>query len=252
MLYFFHTKKGTSSKVDSGVAFKKAGALAAELQKKKPDAAFFTVTDENWNDQVIDEYIQSQGLFSNKYIVLIKGIFVKKELKEMFLEKIKEIAESPNIFIVAEGVLDAASLKKIEKHAAKIQEFEGGVSASGEALASGQDFKIFDMADALGARDKKRLWTLYRKAIDSGKVPEEIHGILFWQAKSMAIARETKNASESGLNPFVYGKAKRFAENYSKEELEGLLKGLVSIYHDAHRGLHDFETSLEVLILEKV
>jgi hypothetical protein len=209
----------------------------------------------------MDEYIGGQGLFSNKYIVLIKGIFSKKDVKEMFLEKIKEMAGSPNIFIVAEGVVDAASLKKIEKHAEKIQEFESGVSkdgnggmggGAGQNFASKEEFKIFDMADALGARDKKTLWTLYRKAIDSGKVPEEIHGILFWQAKSIALAAQTKSAGEAGLNPFVYGKAKRYAENYSKEELEGLLGDLVSVYHDGHRGLHDFETALEVLILEKI
>ena len=248
MIYFFHIKKGASTKVDTSISFKKASALAAELKKKKPDAGFFTVTDENWNEEQIKEYVGGQGLFSNKYIVLIKGVFSKKEVKEAFLEKIKEMAESPNIFIVAEGVIDAASLKKIEKYAEKIQEFEAGESKSVQK----EEFNIFDIADALGARDKKMLWTLYRKAIDSGKVPEEIHGILFWQAKSIALAGMTKSADEAGLNPFVYGKAKRYAGNYSKEEIEELLNSLVSVYHDAHRGLHDFETALEVLILEKV
>ncbi len=248
MIYFFYTKKGVSAKVDSSMSFKKASTLAAELQKKKPDAGFFTITDENWNDVQMEEYIGGQGLFSNKYIVLIKGVFSKKDVKELFLERVKEMAESPNIFIIAEGVVDAASLKKIEKHAEKVQEFEA-TEARGVPK---EDFKIFDIADALGARDKKTLWTFYRKAIDSGKVPEEIHGILFWQVKSITLASQTKSAGEAGLNPFVYGKAKRYAENYSKKELADLMGALVSVYHDAHRGLHDFETALEVLILDKI
>ena len=105
MIYFFHIKKGTSTKVDTSLSFKKASALAADLKKKKPDAGFFTVTDENWDEGQIKEYVEGQGLFSNKYIVLIKGIFSKKEVKEAFLDRIKEMAESPNIFIIISSLL---------------------------------------------------------------------------------------------------------------------------------------------------
>jgi DNA polymerase III delta subunit len=259
MFYFLH---GDNSRAVA----EKANSLVAELIKKKPDASFFTLTDENWNDAVIEEYVASQGLFENKYIVLVKNIFSgpgisaadKKARREVFLEKIGAFAESPNIFIVAEDVTDKVSLKKIEKHAQKVQEFSDKKSDSaGSAKRSGKntdkdEFKIFDLADALGARDKKRLWTLYRQAVDAGKVPEEIHGILFWQMKNMIIAARTKTATEAGLNPFVFDKAKRYASNFSEPELRAILGQLVSVYHDAHRGIHDFETALEVFILEKI
>ena len=111
------------------------------------------------------------------------------------------------------------------------------------------EFKIFALTDALGARDKKALWTLYRKAVELGKVPEEIHGILFWQVKSMVLAARSKSAGEAGLNPFVYGKAKRYAENYSGDELKAMLEKLVTIYHDSHRGVCDFETAMEIFLL---
>ena len=109
---------------------------------------------------------------------------------------------------------------------------------------------MFAMADALGARDKKTLWILYRQAVEAGKVPEEIHGILFWQAKSIALAARTNSATEADLNPFVYGKAKRYAANYSDKEINNLLERLVAVYHDSHRGIHEFETAMERLILE--
>jgi hypothetical protein len=109
---------------------------------------------------------------------------------------------------------------------------------------------MFAMADALGARDKKTLWILYRQAVEEGKASEEIHGILFWQAKSMVLAARTKFAGEAGLNPYVYTKSKRYAENFSEPELTALLDRLVSVYHDSHRGMHEFETALERLILE--
>ena len=242
MIYFLY---GDSTQEGAQAAHKKAVALSTDLLKKKPDASLFTLTEENWNEAAIDEYTASQGLFEKKYIVLVKDVLAKKDRKEIFLDRIELFAESPNIFIVAEDTIDKASLKKIEKHAEKVQLFEGkgkGVDKNG--------FKIFDLADALGSRNKKRFWTLYRQAIEAGKVPEEIHGILFWQVKSMVLAARSGSASESGLNPFVYGKAKGFSDNFSKDELTAIMTRLVSMYHDAHRGLCDFETALEIVSLE--
>ena len=86
--------------------------------------------------------------------------------------------------------------------------------------------------------------------MDGDAVPEEIHGILWWQAKSLALASKTRNASEAGLNPFVYNKAKRYLSNWKKEEVESLLSKLSRMYHKAHRGEADFEIELEKLMLD--
>ncbi|MEI6057647.1 MAG: hypothetical protein WCQ60_01590 [bacterium] len=251
MFYFLHGD-------NMHAVTERANGIVADLLKKKPDASFFTLTDENWSSESIDEYVSSQGLFENKYIVLVKGIFSgdgssaadKKVRKEIFLEKIKDIAASTNVFIIAEGIVDKTTLTKIEKHAQKIQEFSSGKVA--QSFKKDDGFKIFDLADALGSRDKKTLWQLYRNAVEAGKVAEEIHGILFWQVKSMVLATRSKSAAESGLNPFVFSKAQRYATNFSKPELAVLLEQLVTMYHDAHRGIHDFETALEIFILEKI
>jgi DNA polymerase III delta subunit len=266
MIYFLY---GDNSEESLRAVNKKASALAMELIKKKPDASLFTLTSENWNPAAIDEYTGSQGLFEHKYIVLMKNILSgdgsekksggtseNKERKEKFIETIDLFAASPNIFIIAESGIDKASLKKIEKKAEKVQEIK--VPATTAIIAtniSGKvrgDFKIFDLADALGGRDKKRLWILYRQAIDAGKVPEEIHGIFFWQVKSMILASRSTSAALAGLKPFVYSKSKRFAEGFTADELTHILERLVSIYHDAHRGLHDFETAMEIFILEEI
>jgi len=253
MIYFFYSDGKNDG---TQIAAKKAASLAADLLKKKPDASLFSLTEENWNDSAIDEYTGGQGLFSNKYIVLVRGILENKELKESFLDKLELFAQSPNIFIVSAGSIDKASLKKIEKHAEKVQEIAPKPALTGDGKYSeksggfGNGNSVFALADALGARDKKTLWILYRQAIDEGKAPEEIHGILFWQAKSMAISARTKSAGESGLNPFVYQKSKRYAANFSEAELNALLERLVSVYHDSHRGIHEFETALERFVLE--
>ncbi len=252
MIYFLY---GNATDEGTKAAHKKARDLSTELCKKKPDASLFTLNEENWNESAIEEYTASQGLFEKKYIVVVQDILTKKDRKETFLDSIELFAESPNIFIVVEPSIDKTSLKKIEKHAAKVQEFAPNTPNTSEARggvgkSQKKDFVIFDLADALGSRNKKRLWLLYREAIDAGKVPEEIHGILFWQVKAIAIAMRTGTPAESGLNPFVYRKAKDFSEQFNTLELRTMMQRLVSVYHDAHRGLCDFETALEMFILE--
>lgn len=110
MIYFLY---GT----DIDKARTKANELIESLRKKKPDASFFKIDSKNFNGSLLHEYIGGQGLFSNKYIVYLDRLCEKREVKEEFLEKIKEISESDNIFIVLEGKIDKATAIKIEKKA---------------------------------------------------------------------------------------------------------------------------------------
>jgi len=65
----------------------------------------------------------------------------------------------------------------------------------------------------------------------------------------MVLARNAGGAAETGLNPFVFSKSKKYASNFSEHELSGLLQSLITIYHDAHRGMLDAELSIEKLML---
>ncbi len=235
MLYFFY---GT----DKDTAREKANALITSLRKKKPDAELFRIEPENWNEARLEELISSQGLFNHSYIVQIVSLFELPEAKEVFIDKLGEIGESANIFIAQEEKVDKKTLVAITEVAEKVQMFESKTGKKPE-------FNIFSLTDAFGRRDKKNLWVLFQKAVANGAVPEEIHGILFWQLKSMLLASNAKTASEAGIAPFVFTKAKSFLKNYSEKELKKLSSTFVSLYHDAHRGIHDFEVALERLIL---
>jgi hypothetical protein len=65
----------------------------------------------------------------------------------------------------------------------------------------------------------------------------------------MILASFAKNATEAGLSPFVFTKSKRYAANYSADERSKLLKDIVTMYHDSHRGLVDAELGMEKLLL---
>jgi DNA polymerase III delta subunit len=237
MLYVIH---GT----DIEKAREKSHALFEALKEKKPDASAGMITMEEITLEKLDELTQTQGLFENKQIIFMDRTLENKDVREVMLEKIDAIAESPNIFIFFEGKLTKDVLKKLEKRAEKVTEYEATEEKKKEAGS------FFALADALGSKDKKTLWLLLREAFDQEAAAEEIHGILFWQAKSLALAEKTSSATEAGLNPFVYGKAKRYVSNFKTGEIDALLSRLAHMYHRAHRGEIDFEIELEKLALD--
>lgn len=238
MIIFIHGEDKDKSR-------KKAHELIDNLRKKKPDASFFKINSENWSGEAISEYALGQGLFSNKYIVFLDMVCENKDLKDSFMDKLDEMKDSENVFIILEGKLDKASTTKIEKRSDKVQLFE-----IAEKPYKKEEFNIFSLGDALGNRDKKNLWMLYRMAINHGKVPEEIAGTLFWQLKSIMIAGKSKDASSSGLSPFVYNKSKNYLKNFKDDEIYKIIESLISISHDSRRGIGEMETSLERWILE--
>ena len=226
----------------------KANSVVESLLKKRPDASLFRLDSDTWQEAAFDEYVGGQGLFVQKYIVVLDRLFEKKEIKEYVVERLKILKESENIFIVIENTLNKATLGKFEKNAEKVQVFgeekEGAIKSKKTA-----DFNMFAITDALGARNQKRLWTLYQQALRHDVVSEELHGILFWQVKSMLLASTSKDAKESGLNPFVYSKAKNYAKNFTLPELKKISSQLVTMYHQAHRGEVDFDAELEKFFL---
>jgi DNA polymerase III delta subunit len=110
-------------------------------------------------------------------------------------------------------------------------------------------YNVFYLADALGKRERKNFWVALMEAF-LRKVPgEEIAGILFWQVKSMFLAKNSQGAKEAGLSPFVFMKSRKYAEKFSDKEIKDLSSRLIGLYHDAHSGKVDMETALEKLAL---
>ncbi len=212
MIYFYH---GTDiEKVKT-----KALELVNSLRKKKPDAFFLKIDEENFDASRLEEYTSNQGLFVSKGILLLDRLCAKKENKEGFIENLKAISESENIFIVMEGKLDKATITKIEKKAEKTMMFD----LVEKSLKS--EYNAFALADAFGRGNKKEAWVLYRKAIDKGEAVEAIHGMIFWKVKTMIL---------NGI---------------SEKDLYPTLEKLIDIYHESRRGKYELETKLEEIIL---
>jgi DNA polymerase III delta subunit len=240
MLYVFH-----GSNVSKGV--EKSHQLIDSLRAKRPDAAYEVIAADNWNPSILEGHLGGQGLFSNKYIVFLNRVTENEEAKEQIADFIPAMNESANIFIVLEGKLLADLKKAFTKYAEKVVECEYD---EGTKAAKREEFNIFALADALGSRDSFKAWSVYRQAVDNGIEPEAILGTLFWQAKSMILAADAASAGEAGLNPFVFGKSKRYSGNYSPAERRQLLESFMTLYHDGHRGIVDLELGIERFVLE--
>jgi hypothetical protein len=211
----------------------------------------FTEEDE-LSQSHLDELVGGQALFVNKFIILFHEVFENKESKSLVIKNIKEIAGSDNIFILLENKIDAKTLEKISKVSAKSQEFnkkESEMSKKEKLAQIGEKIDFFEFADALGSRDKKVLWRLYQDALAETVPAEEVHGIFFWQVKSMLLALKCKTAEEANMKPYPFQKSKSYSQKYKQSELEKMSSDLVSMYHEAHRGKIDFYIALEKFIL---
>lgn len=235
MIYFYHG-------IDRDKIQKTAKATFEALKKKKPDASFVEFDSESVTLDAIQEIIATQGLFERKIVARLKDV-LESDFEDEILKLLPEFKKTDNVLIWSEGEVNKAPLEKIKKNAEKVEEF--GVKQKAEKKFP----SIFKMTDAIGDKDKKNAWILLRNELDQGTADEELHGTIFWQIKSILLAKKTKTADEAGLNPYVYTKAKSFARNWEKGELDNALSSLVDMYHKAHRGEVNFESELERWIL---
>jgi DNA polymerase III delta subunit len=167
----------------------------------------------------------------------------------------KEFKEADHAFVFVEYSPKAPTKKLITKFAEKVWDTSEAEKGDGQMGAKKfvqrkNEFNIFALTDALGERNRARLWTLYQKALMQGSEPEEIHGILFWQVKSLLAAAQSKTAAEAGLKPFVWSKSQGFLRNYSLDELKKISSKMVGLYHLSRIESLDLEDELEEFVLQ--
>lgn len=250
MLYLFY---GT----DAVTARAKMHAVLEGGKKKRPDAEVFRIEAGGFQEGMIDEWTGGMGLFEHKMIVVLDRVFENKEAMDVIAARAEALGASENLILILEGKLDKKTVEKLSKHAQKAELFEekkegrqfglgAGNGPGGSGKVALKDWNAFAIADAFAARDKKKLWSLVAVSEFHDVPPEEISGMLFWQAKSMLLASgPNATAASTGLSPFVFDKSKRGAANYSSAELRKLASALISSYHEAHRGLLDLSVDLE-------
>jgi DNA polymerase III delta subunit len=182
---------------------------------------------------------QGASLFGGVECIVLDTLSEHEEAFAELLEVVSLLASSPHTFVVIEKKLSAEDAKTFAAHAEKM------VQSKDDAVAR---FNAFALADALATKDKKTLWMLLLRAQSEGLTPEEIIGTLFWQLKSLRLAKITKTAAEADMKDFPYNKAKRAAAKFTTEELQILSERLLTVYHKGHLG-SDINLTLEQWVL---
>ena len=179
---------------------------------------------------------QAASLFGEKTVYLLDTPSADAVFYEEVGDSLEAFGHSSNVFVVIEGGLLAPAKKMYAQFAETLDEIEG---------LTVERFNVFALADAVLLKDKKSLWLLLQEALRAGLSSEEIIGTLWWQLKTVRLAKSTKNANEAGMKDFPYNKAKRSLGNFKEGELESLSRRLLTVYHEGHLGKVDIDLALE-------
>lgn len=199
---------------------------------------------ESFDQEIITQSLSSGGLFDETKFFVFRNLVGDEMYKNFITDHIESFKDAKHTFIFVEGKLLKKDLKIFEKY--HIEKEEHNLAKQKEKKSD--TFNIFTLSDAFGARDKKKLWILFREALNCNISPEEIHGILWWQIKNMMLVQaESENP---GLHPFVYGKVQKALQQYTEQELKDFSQKHIIGFHETRRGNGVLEHELEKFILE--
>ncbi len=176
---------------------KKQDALERVLQTHDNPGIFLVAKGEEYT-LIIDEHLGSTSLFGGKSAVIFDEALADKEARADLLERTLEMAESENLFIFIEQKALKETLTAFKDAKAKIEEY----SAKEEKTYGAGTFNVFALTDAFARKDKKEAWVVLERALMSGKSPEEIAGLTFWQIKSLPLVKDPRaTAASLGMKP---------------------------------------------------
>lgn len=184
----------------------------------------------------------ASGIFSEKIALYLDRPLETAEGKDFFQSYAKAFANAEMPVVMTALSVDADTKKKIPRNAST-ESFE-------IKIAPVEVESTFALTDAYVKGDRKQMWVLYRKFIESGVSAEEIHGVLSWQVRSLVLASKTNSAAEAGLKPFVYTKAKTALSKVAINP-EETSRELVFLYHQSRQGHGSLENLLEMFLLKK-
>lgn len=256
MIYLLYGKDATRSR-------QKLNELLRFFRSKDNSVSIFKIDEYDFEKEKLEELSRSSTLFGGKPVVVFNRIFADKNVSKIILENIDLYAASKNIFIFYEGEIEKEILELLKEKSVKVQKFNlsAGNSAIGGTKAGklgGKEYggyNPFLICDAIGEKNKKRAWLLFQDALLTGVPAEEIFWKIWWQAKTMLSVKIASEAGaknlekETGFHPYVIKKNLGFLRNFSFKELDNFSWKLVELYHNARRGLADFEIGLEKILI---
>lgn len=231
---------------DSDARKTKRDLFISSIRKQHSDANLISITAPDVPPIFISETLYASDLFGTHRIIILsfplQGPLVEAELSQI-LENVQK-RDDVSVLVIEEKLLKA-DIEFYKKYTKDITPCE--LVKKGSPVKS-----FFTLSDAIVARDKKKVWSEYRKAIDANATEEELAGLMFWALKNVLLVLSGATVTEAGLHPFVYQKTKANMSAWNKIDLHNALKALTETVHDSRRFGFDAEVSLEQFILTRI
>lgn len=224
MLYLFH---GTDVEKTRAKAFE----WVAKAREKEPNLVYARLSREELSSEALAEASASGGLFVKRLLVLVDDPFPARaktnEAAEddteparanLIEERLSELADSDNAFVILAPKLPAAKAKKLSAKAKMTYAFD--------LPAKREPARGFNSAlvNALAAKNRQALWLEVERALAAGDAPEMVHGLLHWKARDLM---------EKG------------SRSWPREESRALSMRLIALVMDARRKGLDLGRELE-------
>jgi hypothetical protein len=94
----------------------------ASYKKVRP-TSFLWLTSDTFSKSAFQELLRTGSLFGEQYLVVCEGLLKEAEAADFLAENLKFCADSENIFIFWEEILEKSLLNIFKKCAEKIEEF---------------------------------------------------------------------------------------------------------------------------------
>jgi len=184
MIYLFHGS-------DVEKVRTKAFEWVAKARAKEPNLAYVRLAREELTPAALEDVALSGGLFVSRLLILIDDPFLaaragsedeggEEEISaSVFEEHIDALAASDNAIIILAPKLAAAKARKLVAKAK--------LEYTYDKSAAFEDKRGFNagLVDALGARNREKLWLEVNRALYAGDAPEMLHGLLHWKARDL-------------------------------------------------------------------
>jgi hypothetical protein len=171
----------------------KAFAWVAAARAKEPNLAYVRLAREELTPAALEDAASSGGLFVKRLLILIDDPFSAARATSeeedgseeetttgsVFEEYVDALAASDNAIVILAPKLAAVKAKKLVAKA-KV-EYKFDVPVTFEAKRGFNS----SLVDALGARNREKLWLEINRALLAGDAPEMLHGLLHWKARDI-------------------------------------------------------------------
>ena len=149
----------------------------------------------------LEELLLGQGLFEQKYIVFCDEVIGDSSAQHL-IDNLPLYHASPHMFVIFEPSLGVRDEKKLAGAGAVIKRCRE--TSPGETMRP-----LFAFVDVFLKGNREKTFVALHTLLRSGGSPSSILNTLLWQLRVLVLVSQSSSASDAGVKPFVFTKARR-------------------------------------------